>query len=310
MTEATPAVPGGVWAAMPLPWNGDGSLDRGLLGELVTRYRAAGLQGAYCTGTDGEFQTLELDEFRTVVDAFAVAADRVGLPTQAGTGWLTARGALDRTRHARDRGIRWAQVVPPFWVPLNDSERVRFYADLGAQVPDIGIVLYNTERIGRVLGAAQIKAIADAVPTVVGSKYDGWDRAEFAEICAATPDLVHMPVDVGIGPSASYPTKGLCSWVANLNPTWMMAWWAAIERGDWPEADRRTAYAMALMRDWEAMTGHLTASPALAKICARAGILPAMPLRVRAPYLAGSEDDVARLHDLIQRTYPDLAYRP
>ena len=59
-----------------------------------------------------------------------------------------------------------------------------------------------------------------------------------------------------------------------------------------------------------AMTAHLTASPALAKICARAGILPEMPLRVRAPYLAGTEDDVVRLRRLIEAKYPELAYRP
>jgi 4-hydroxy-tetrahydrodipicolinate synthase len=310
VSPTIPPVPGGVWAAMPLPWNVDGTLDRGLPGELVARYRAAGLHGAYCTGTDGEFQALELDEFKVVVDTFAAAAERVGLPIQAGTGWLTQRGAVDRTRHARDRGIRWVQVVPPFWVPLNDVERVRFYADLSAAVADVGVVIYNTERIGKVLGAGQIKAVADAVPAVVGSKYDGWDKAEFAAICEATPDLVHMPVDVGIGPSSAYPTKGLCSWVANLNPVWMMGWWEAIERGDWAEADRRTAYAMALMGDWETMTGHLTASPALAKICARVGILPEMPLRVCPPYLAGTDQDVAHLRALIQTSYPELVYGP
>jgi 4-hydroxy-tetrahydrodipicolinate synthase len=301
---------GGVWAAMPLPWNADWTLDKGLLGELVARYKAAGLHGAYCTGTDGEFQTLELDEFQVVVDAFAGAAVDTGLPIQAGSGWLTARGALERTRFARDRGIRWVQVVPPFWIPVNDLERVRFYSDLAGEVPDVGIILYNTERIGKVLNASQIKAVADAVPTVVGSKYDGWDKAEFAEICAVTPDLVHLPVDLGIGPNSAYPTKGLCSWMANLNPVWMMAWWDAIARGDWVEADRRTALAMALMHDWEALLGPLTASPALAKICVQCGILPEMPLRVRPPYLAGTEGDVERLRRLMSTSYPELVYRP
>jgi 4-hydroxy-tetrahydrodipicolinate synthase len=295
---------------MPLPWNADGSLDSGALGELVARYSAAGLHGAYCTGTDGEFHTLELDDFRTIITTFVSAAERVGLPIQAGTGWVTARGAVDRTRLARDHGIRNVQVVPPFWVPLNDAERIRFYSILAVAVPDVGIVVYNTERIGRVLGPEQLRALASSVPTIVGSKYDGWDKDEFAAICAATPDLVHLPVDVGIGPSSAYPTLGLCSWVANLNPVWMMDWWGAIERGDWVEADRRTAYAMALMRDWEELTGHLTASPALAKICARAGILPEMPLAIRPPYRAGSDDDVRGLRRLIETRYSELIYTP
>jgi 4-hydroxy-tetrahydrodipicolinate synthase len=300
----------GMWAAMPLPWNADGSLDAGALGAMVGRYSAAGLPGAYCTGTDGEFHTLELDEFRPVIDAFAAAAERVGLPIQAGTGWVTQRGAIERTRYAQDHGVPVVQVVPPFWVVVNDTERVRFYEALASAAPDVGILVYNTDRIGRVLNAAQIKALADAVPSIVGSKYDGWDPAEFAEICAATPNLVHMPVDVGIGPMSAYPSVALCSWMANLNPAWTMDWWAAIERGDWVEADRRTAYAKGLIADWEALTGHLTASSALAKLCARVGILPEMPLAVRPPYRAGTEEDVDALRRLIDTRYPDLAYRP
>lgn len=310
MTIPSPSELGGVWAAMPLPWNADGSLDTGALNELVARYAAAGVAGAYCTGTDGEFHTLELDEFRVVATAFACAAERVHLPIQAGTGWLTLAGVIERTRIARDLGVRSVQVVPPFWVPVNDIERLAFYGALAEAVPDVGIVLYNTERIGKVLGAAQIAALAAAVPAVIGSKYDGWDRAEFAEICAATPDLAHLPVDVGIGPSAAYPTRGLCSWMINLNPGWMMDWWRLIEARDWPESDRRYRLAMAAMTEWQDVLGPLTASSALSKICTRAGILPSMPLRIRPPYLAGTEDDVARLRHLLVTKYPELISAP
>jgi len=299
-----------MWAAMPLPWNASGSLDTGALGEMVARYRAAGLPGAYCTGTDGEFHTLELDEFEPVIDAFAAAARRVGLPVQAGTGWVTLRGAIERTRYARDRGIDVVQVVPPFWVVVNDWERVRFYEALSSAVPDVAILIYNTERIGKVLNAAQVKAIADMVPAVIGTKYDGWDPAEFLQTTRVTPGLVHMPVDVGIGPSARYPSLALCSWIANLNPVWTRDWWNAIERGDWTEVDRRTFLAKGLIAEWEMSTGHLTASAALAKVCARVGILPEMPLHVRPPYRAGTEGDVELLRALIAEKYPELAYRP
>jgi dihydrodipicolinate synthase/N-acetylneuraminate lyase len=299
----------GMWAAMPLPWNADGSVDAGAMGELVARYRAAGLPGAYCTGTDGEFHVLELDEFQAVIDAFTAAAERAGLPVEAGTGWVTQRGAIERTRHARDRGIATVQVVPPFWVTVNDWERVRFYEALAQAVPDVSILIYNTERIGRVLDAPRIRAIADAVPAVIGSKYDGWDPAEYLAICEATPALVHLPVDVGIGPSAAYPSLAFCSWMANLNPVWTVDWWRAIERDDWVEADRRTTLAKGLIAEWEGLTGHLTASAALAKLCAKVGILPEMPLHVRAPYRAGTDEDVTVLRTLIESRYPELAYR-
>ncbi len=102
------------------------------------------------------------------------------------------------------------------------------------------------------LDATRIRAIAEAVPSVIGSKYDGWDPAEFKAICDATPGLVHLPVDVGIGPSSGYPSVAFCSWMANLNPAWTVDWWRAIEGADWAEADRRTALAKGLIAEWEA----------------------------------------------------------
>ena len=86
----------GMWAAMPLPWNADGSVDAGAIGELVARYRAAGLPGAYCTGTDGEFHVLELDEFQAVIDAFAAAAERAGLPVEAASTAMLVESSVTR----------------------------------------------------------------------------------------------------------------------------------------------------------------------------------------------------------------------
>ena len=57
------------------------------------------------------------------------------------------------------------------------------------------------------------------------------------------------------------------------------------------------------------MNDLLGQSAALAKLCVRAGILPEMPLAVRAPYRAGTDDDVAVLRRLIDTRYPELAYR-
>ena len=36
----------GAWAAIPTPWTADGSIDAGVVRELVERYAAAGLNGA------------------------------------------------------------------------------------------------------------------------------------------------------------------------------------------------------------------------------------------------------------------------
>ncbi len=64
----------GVWVAMPTPWQADGAVDAGIVRELVQRYAAAGLHGAYTTGTDGEVHVMEVDELRQLAAPFASAA--------------------------------------------------------------------------------------------------------------------------------------------------------------------------------------------------------------------------------------------
>ena len=92
-----------MWAAMPLPWNADGSLDAGALTAMVERYQAAGLPGAYCTGTDGEFHTLELDEFRPVIDAFARGRRHAsGCRSRQARAGSRSAAPIERTRYARD----------------------------------------------------------------------------------------------------------------------------------------------------------------------------------------------------------------
>ena len=61
----------GVWAAMPTPWRDARRIDAGVVAELLRRYKAAGFDGAYTTGTDGEMHVLDLPEFRELVDAFS-----------------------------------------------------------------------------------------------------------------------------------------------------------------------------------------------------------------------------------------------
>ena len=299
----------GIWAAMPLPWNADGSLDTGAMDALVERYAAAGVHGAYCTGTDGEFHTLELDEFTTVVTAFARAAERVNLPVHAGTGWLTLRGAIDRTRVARDVGIHAVQVVPPFWVPVNDAERIQFYRALADAVPDVGILIYNTERIGKILGAAQIRALGVGRPVDrrlqvrrLGSRRVRGDLRRDARSRAPAGRRRHRSV-VGLSDEGAL--------LVGREPEPRAGRWTGGARssaGDWAESDRRYTLAMGAMTDWEALLGPLTASSALSKICTRAGSCRRCRSGVRPPYLGGSEDDVARLRTLLESKYVGVGW--
>ena len=298
----------GVWAAMPTPWTGRDAVDGGLVAELVHRYKAEGVDGVYTTGTDGEMHVLEFADFRRLVDAFAQAMHAAGLPAQVGCTWSHTAGVLERTRYARERGIDCIQVALPSWVPLGDEEILRFFADLQEGCSDVGFVHYNIGRAGRFLTGKEYRAIQAVAPNLLGSKHTGGDVPSLIEIVQATPDLHHFVVDQQIVPGGLFGAKGFYSFLVNLNPRFTRALWEDCERGDWVAAARRRLLVEAFFRDWRTRVPGLTASPSLAKLAARAGIGPEVPLRVRAPYRAATEDQVASLRDLLRTAYPELLY--
>ena len=298
----------GVWVAMPTPWTADGRIDGGVVGELVRRYAAAGLDGAYTTGTDGEMHVLDLPEFRELVDAFAAGAEETGLPVQVGCTWSHTDGVIERARYAREAGIPRVQIALPSWVPLSDDEILRFFGAVQEALPDVAVIHYNIARSGRFLTGADYRRILDVAPNLAGSKHTGGDVGSLIEIVQATPELAHFVVDGQIVPGALFGAKGFYSFVANLSPAFALELWRCCTEGRWEEAARMAETSAAFFRTWLASCPEITASPALSKIATRAGIFPEMPLAVRAPYRAGEDRHVAALITLIAERFPALAW--
>ena len=296
----------GVWVAMPTPWTVDGRIDGGAVRDLLRRYAAAGLDGAYTTGTDGEMHVLDLPEFKSLVDAFAVAADETGLPVQVGCTWQHTDGVIERARYAREKGIARVQIALPSWVPLSDDEILRYFAAVQTALPDVVIIHYNIARSGRFLTGTDYRRILEVAPNLAGSKHTGGDVGSLIEIVQATPELAHFVVDSQIVPGALFGAKGFYSFVANLSPAFALGLWRCCMEGRWEEAARMGETCAAFFRTWLASCPEITASPALAKIATRAGVFAEMPLAVRAPYRAGDASHVAALTQLIAERFPAL----
>jgi 4-hydroxy-tetrahydrodipicolinate synthase len=300
----------GVWPALPVPWSDRGRIDPGLVAELVNRYKAAGVDGAYTTGTDGEMHVLEQEELADLVSAFAPAAIEVGLPVQIGCTAPYTEAVIVRAKQAEDQGVRCIQVALPSWVPLSDQEMLTFFAALQQSLPDLGVVHYNIASAGRFLTGKDYAAIRAVAPNLIGSKHTGGDVSSLIEIVQTTPDMHHFVVDSQIVPGKLFGAWGFYSFLANLNPCYAVALWRDCQQGNWTEAARKRTVIDAFFRDWRQNRDGVTASPALAKIATRAGILPEMPLTVRGPYRAGTEEHVRVLRDLLERNYPELVYTP
>ena len=299
----------GVWPAIPLPWREDDSLDTGLLREIVLRYKAAGVAGVYTTGTDGELSALDFDDFAPMVDAFALATQEAGLPAQVGCTWLHTKGVLQRVAYAVDRGMQAVQIAPPFWSPLSDPELIRFFATLSEQFPHTAVIHYNIAKARFLHGADYAKILPEA-PTLIGSKHTGGSSDELMGCVLQAPAMHHFVVDGQAMPGAMLGAKGIYSFTANLNPHWSVAFWDACNRGDAVEAARLRLLEARFFRVWSAQWGEVTASQALAKIATRCGIAPEITLRVRAPYQAGTEVQVAALRSLLAGEFSELRYQP
>ena len=296
-----------VWPAIPLPWQADDTLDTGLFREIVLRYKAAGVAGAYTTGTDGELSALDFDDFRVMVDAFASAVEEAGLPAQVGCTWLHTKGVIERVQYAVDRGLQAVQIAPPFWTELNDVEMVRFWATLSERFPDTALIHYNIAK-SRFLHGTDYAAILPEAPTLIGSKHTGGNVDELMGCVRHAPSMHHFVVDGQAMPGAMLGAKGIYSFTANLNPRWSVAFWDACERGDVAEAARRKELEARFFEAWSATWGPLTASQSFAKLASRCGIAPEIALRVRAPYLAATDDQVAALRELLAGEFSEFRY--
>ena len=167
----------GVWVAMPTPWQADGSVDAGVVRELVQRYATAGLHGAYTTGTDGEVHVLEVDELKQLVPPFAETAASVGLPVQVGCGWAHTNGVIERGLVARESGAGILQVSLPSWIPLADDELDRFYGAISDALPEMLLVHYNIMRSGRMMNGADFARVRELGFNSIRFAFNGnWHR--------------------------------------------------------------------------------------------------------------------------------------
>lgn len=296
----------GVWVAMPTPWTSAGGIDAGVVEALVQRYAAAGLHGAYTTGTDGEMHVLDLPEFTALAAAFGKAVSGAGIPAQMGCTWSHTDGVIERARIAAANGIDTIQVALPSWVPLNDRELLRFFEALQRDLLETRLVHYNVASAGRFLGGDDYRAILEVAPNLAGSKHTGGNVASLIEIVEATPGLDHFVVDTQIVPGALFGAKGFYSFVANLAPELALRLWSLASSGQWDDAARLRERIDRLFRAWRREWAPITASPALGKVATAAGVFPEMPLAVRAPYLAGEVKDVETLRRLMDTEFPEL----
>jgi 4-hydroxy-tetrahydrodipicolinate synthase len=164
--------------AVPVtPLQADGNPDWDTYAALTGRLIDGGITVITPNGNTGEFYALTAAEARLAAEK-AAAASRGKAELLAGVGHDIAT-AVEAAGHARDQGIRMIMIHQPVHPYVSREGWIDYHAAIAAAVPGLGVVLYvRNERIT----GADIAALADRAPNLIGVKYGVRDASTFAAV--------------------------------------------------------------------------------------------------------------------------------
>lgn len=308
MRELTPAALTGTWATLLLPIDEDDRIGWDALAEQLARLVDAGVDGIYTNGSAGEFWTLSEDEFDRLTALVAEACTGAGLPFQVGAAHPSPQLASSRVRRARQVAPGAIQVVLPDWFPPSLAESVDYLTRIAEAAAPVPLVLYNPPHAKRVLAPAELSAVLDAVPAVVGVKVGDGD-ASWYDAMRPVADRVsvfvpghHLATGYGHGAAGAYSN------VACLQPRAAVDWWARVVADR--EAALSTERRIRAFLDTEVLPlqqRHGYCNAALDKLLAVVGDWAPLGTRLRWPYAGVPDDVVPGLRKALRDQLPEFA---
>lgn len=210
-------------SAFPLtPADSAGVVDTDMLGRLVERIAAAGVQSIGVLGSTGTYAYLERAERkRAVAAAVEAAAGRV--PVIAGIGALRTDWAQDLAAHAEKAGAAGLLLAPISYTPLTPAE-VRAHYGAVAGATGLPLAIYNNPGTTGFRFSPELIGDLAALPRIVAVKMPPAADGDAAGEMAALRQLV--PPHFAIGYSGDWEASkallaGASTWysvVAGLLP--------------------------------------------------------------------------------------------
>jgi dihydrodipicolinate synthase/N-acetylneuraminate lyase len=275
-----------------LPLNADDSIDFARLESQVEVLGGSHLDGLYAHGTAGEFQALTEDEFDRINELLAAA----GKPFQIGASHPSAQVQLSRVRRAAVLRPSAIQVIVPDWLPLNPCEVLDFLRRTADAAGDLPLVLYNPPHAKTAIGPRQLGELATAVPSLIGLKTAGGDKAWFDE--ATRSGLAIFVPGHFLASMSLLGAHGSYSNVAALSPNGAVAYAADLD------VERRVG---------EFFAAHVVplqkaglSNPALDKFLAAVGDWADVGTRVRWPMQSATAEQVEAARPDARNLLPEL----
>ncbi|MFT3985176.1 MAG: 4-hydroxy-tetrahydrodipicolinate synthase [Lachnospiraceae bacterium] len=174
----------GIVAAMQTPMFDNGDINEAEMRNQINREIAAGVDGIFCLGTNGEFYIMNEEEKLRVMKIF-VDETRGRVPVYAGTGCVGTKDTVELSKKAEDIGVDVLSVITPYFASLNQDELYSHYQTVNDAVK-IPIVMYNIPaRTGVSLAPATVGKLA-GLPNIAGIKDSSGDFNNILQYISVT----------------------------------------------------------------------------------------------------------------------------
>lgn len=227
----------GIISANVTPMDSNEDINEKELRNHVNRSLAAGVDGVFCLGTNGEAYALNKEEKKFVIEAF-VDEVKGRVPVYAGTGAATTRETIELSKIAEAAGADVLSIVAPFFAAASQQEIYNHYEAIAKSV-NLPIVMYNIPaRAGNAIAPETVQRLAQ-LDNIVGVKdssgnFDNilqyielTDPKEFA-VLSGNDSLILWTLQAG--------GAGGITAVANLLPEIMVSIYSKFLEGDFQGA--------------------------------------------------------------------------
>lgn len=227
----------GAITALITPFREDGKVDIPVLKSLVSFQIKNNIHGIVPCGTTGEATTMDLDEYRLVIET-VVKETNGRVPIIAGAGSNDTHKAIHYSLVAKKAGADALLHVTPYYNKPTPAGLLAHFKAI-AKAVDLPIILYNVPgRTGSNVSAATTIKISKEVPQVAGVKEASGNIQQMMEIVQGVSsdfsvlsgdDAFTLPLMVAGG-------VGIISVASNEIPKAMSDLAAAALEGDFEKA--------------------------------------------------------------------------
>lgn len=232
----------GIFAALWIPTQEDGSLMRSALATHLHWLKKRGLHGVLALGSTGEFARMNLRQREEVLEAVIELA--APMPVIANISSIRLDEVISLGLSARRLGAVGVALMPPTFFPLPQQDILEFFLRAADQI-DLPFYLYNYPEVtGNRIGLEVIEDFADRA-RMAGIKQSGGElnyhdaliqlgrKKDFSVFTAADPFLATY-LDKG--------ASGCLGGLANFVPEYMLEVFHACRTGQSAKAATTSAH--------------------------------------------------------------------